>query len=112
MRLLVVRRKTVAAGAAVMIFVGTTATAVQNTRRAGDPRVEVIAGTIAAATVLICAVSHRVVIAVRTKVVAVAVVQLGTETTVAAYVVQLVTDTVLEGLLLLLMLLLGRNHGR
>lgn len=50
------------------------------------------------------------VIAVRTKVVAVAVVQLGTETTVAADVVQFVTDTVLEGLLLLL--LLGRDHRR
>lgn len=102
--MLVMGRKTVAAGAAVMILVG--ATAIQETRRAGDARVEVIAGTIA---VLIGAVSHRVVIAVRTKVVAVAVVQLGTETTVAADVVQLVTDTVLEGLLLLL---LGRNHRR
>lgn len=95
-----VRGKTIAAGAAVMILVaGAT---VQKPRRTSDPRAEVIAGTIA---VLVCIVPHRVMIAVRTEVVAVAVVQLGTETAVAANVVQFVTGA-LEGLLLLL----SRDH--
>lgn len=65
-------RKTVAAGAAVMILATTGAT-VQETWWTSDCRAEVIAGTIA---VLVRTVSNRMMVAVRTKVVAVAVVEL------------------------------------
>lgn len=70
MRLLVMWRKTIATGAAVMILVTTGAT-VQEIWWTSDRRAEVIAGTIA---VLVRTVSNCMMVTVRTKVVAVAVV--------------------------------------
>lgn len=77
MRLLVMWRKTIAAGAAVMILAAAataTGAAIQDARWTSDGRTEVIAGTIAA--VLVRTVPNRMMVAVRTEVVAVAVVQL------------------------------------
>lgn len=99
-------RKTIAAGAAVMILAA-TGTAIQDARWTSDCRTEVIAGTIA---VRVRTAPNRMMVTERTEVVAVAIVQLRTETTVTADIVQLVTGVVLEGLLLLLLLMLGCYH--